>query len=119
LYVQPAWPHVNSAEPAGCHGDEAAPATGVQPAGLSHCTVNRTDICEAEPLPASCARAPSWVGLQMFTCAQEELRLSPVWALAAPAPATAAQIAIGIRLLRSTAIAVGSENLPLKPQASR
>ena len=66
LKVQPAWLQVYSAVPAGCQGEVAAPPSGAQPFGESHCAVKRTDRSDFEPSPASCARAPSWVALQMF-----------------------------------------------------
>ena len=64
---------MNSAEPASCHGEVASPESGTQPSGLSHCAVKRTAIRVVEPSPASCARAPSWVGLQMFTFAHDDV----------------------------------------------
>ena len=66
LKVQPAWPQVYSAEPADCHGEVAAPPSGAQPSGESHCAVKRTERSDLEPSPASCARAPSCVALQTF-----------------------------------------------------
>ena len=71
LKVQPAWAHVNSAEPASSQGDAAWPASGTQPSGLSHSALKRTRIVSFEPSPASCARTPSCEALQMFTFAQE------------------------------------------------
>src|SRR5687767_11776285 len=76
LNVQPAWAQVNSAEPASCQGDEASPASGTQPSGLSHWAVKRTLIVSLEPSPASCARAPSCPALQMFTFAHEDVSCS-------------------------------------------
>jgi hypothetical protein len=55
----------------------------------------------------------------MFTCAHDELRLSPLWALATPAPAIAAQMAIGMRLLRSTRISSVPTTSRLRIQPSR
>ena len=71
--VQPACCQVNSAEPASCHGEVALPDSGTQPSGLSHWAVKRTAIRSLEPSPASCARAPSWVGLQMFSFAHVDV----------------------------------------------
>ena len=72
LNVQPACPQVYSAEPADCDGDVDAPPSATQPFGLSHCAVNRTDIWEVEPSPASCALAPSCVELQTLSRAHDE-----------------------------------------------
>src|SRR5918995_1171464 len=71
LNVQPAWAQVNSAEPASCQGELAWPASGTQPWGLSHSALKRTFIVFVEPSPASWARTPSCVALQMFTFAHE------------------------------------------------
>src|SRR5918998_6877056 len=105
LNVQPAWPHVNSAEPASCHGDVAAPLSGTHPLGLSHWAVKRTDIADFEPSPASWARAPSWVGEQTLTCAHDWATCA--LAVPAPTPAKATQVAIAIRVLRSIRAELG------------
>ena len=102
--VQPAWPQVYSADPADSDGEVAAPSSATQPFGLSHSAVKLTDICALDPSPASWARAPSCVGEQMFTCAQEEESCSPpcALALAVTPQASATQITMGIRVFRST-----------------
>src|SRR5215213_3762356 len=119
LNVQPAWLHVNSAEPADCQGDVAAPPSGTQPFGESHCAVKRADTSDFEPSPASCARAPSWVALQTFACAHEELSCSPVWACATPVPSSTAQMAVSMRVLRAIRDVVGLPHLPLERRLAR
>src|SRR5215207_7126597 len=95
LKVQPAWAHVNSAEPATCQGELASPASGTQPSGLSHWAVKRTCMMSFEPSPASCARAPSCPELQMFTFAHDEVSCSvpAAWAAAAMTARSAAHSA--------------------------
>src|SRR5215208_8397672 len=113
LNVQPAWLQVYSAVPADCQGEVAAPPSGTQPFGDSHCAVKRTERSELVPSPASCARAPSWVALQTFAWAHDELSCSPVWACATPVPTSTAQMAVNMRVLRAIKALVGPRLLPL------
>ena len=55
------------------HLDSNRKAPLCQPLGESHWAVKRTDMSDFVPSPASCARAPSWVALQTFVCAHEEV----------------------------------------------
>src|SRR5215212_1075531 len=114
LKVQPAWPQVYSAEPADCQGETAAPCSGTQPSGESHCAVKRTARSDLLPSPASCARAPSWVALQTFVWTQDELSCSPVWACATPVPTSTAQMAVNVKVLRAINALVGPRLLPLE-----
>src|SRR5215218_8912013 len=119
LKVQPACSQVYSAEPALCHGLLDAPSSGTQPpVGLSHCAVKRTDISAEDPSPASCARAPSCVGLQMFTLAHDEASCSGAAEAGATRQATtAAERANGVRI-RDTRVLFRPRGLLLERQST-